>query len=256
LTTWNVVTLVVLTALVAGVLILLRRARQLERVLAASNQKLEQLQRQFESFVPGDVVERLTDERGTYMAHRRQATMLFADLRGFTELCDRLDPTVTITILNGYFQRMSKAIVAHNGHLTELVGDGLLALFGAHEPNPWQGRDSVIAALAMRAALESYNTQLRSQNLPELKFGIGIHSGEVVCGVMGAGELSKFSVTGDAINVASRVEGLTRKHGVDVLITEEIRGALDSRFRLRPMPLAYVKGKVDAIQTYYVEGGG
>jgi adenylate cyclase len=71
---------------------------------------------------------------------------------------------------------------------------------------------------------------------------------------MGAGELSKFSVTGDAINVASRVEGLTREHGVDLLITEEIRCTLDARFRLRPMPASYVKGKVDPIQTYYVEG--
>jgi class 3 adenylate cyclase len=230
-----------------------RRARQLERLLAESGRRLEQVQRQFERFVPADVVERLTDDRGIYAPQRRQVTMLFADLRGFTALADRLDPALTVTILNDYFRHVSAPIVRHHGHITDMAGDGLLALFGALEPNPWQARDSVLAALDMRAALARYNAELLAKALPELRFGIGIHMGEVVAGIIGAGELSKFSVTGDPINVASRVEGLTREHQVDLLITDEIRRALDERFRLRPMPPAYVKGKPEPIQTYYVE---
>ena len=231
-----------------------KRTRQLEQLLADTDRKLEQLQRQFERFVPSDVVERLTEGRGVYAPQRRQVTIMFADLRGFTALCDRLDPALTVTILNDYFQHMSEAIARHHGHITELFGDGLLALFGALEPNPWQGRDSVLAALDMRVELERCNARLRAQSLPELRFGIGIHCGEVVAGVMGPVELSKFSVTGDPINVASRVEGLTREHQVDLLITDEIRRTLDERFRLQPMPAAYVKGKPEAIQTWYVEG--
>lgn len=231
-----------------------RRTRQLEQLLSGTEQKLETLQRQFERFVPADVVERLTDGRGESAPERRQVTMLFADLRGFTALCDRLDPAVTVGILNGYFRRMSGVIARHHGHINELVGDGLLALFGALEPNPWQGRDSVLAALEMRAELARYNEELRAKSLPELRFGIGIHSGEVIAGVMGAGALNKYSVTGDPINVASRVEGLTTVHQVDLLITEEIRRTLDARFRLRPMPPARVKGKPDPIVTYLVEG--
>ena len=103
------------------------------------------------------------------------------------------------------------------------MGDGLLALFGALEANPWQARDAVLAALDMRAELARYNAILREQGLPELRFGIGIHGGEVVAGVIGTAGLSKFSVTGDPINVASRVEGLTSKMQVDLLITEDIR---------------------------------
>lgn len=251
---WTLAGLLALVLLGAGALRSRRRARQLEHLLADTDRKLEQLQRQFERFVPADVVERLTEGRGVYAPQRRQVTMPFADLRGFTALCDRLDPALTVTILNDSFQHMNEAIARHHGHINELVGDGLLALFGALEPNPWQGRDAVLAALDMRAGLDRYNAQLRARSLPELRFGIGIHSGEVVAGVMGAGELSKFSVTGDPINVASRVEGLTREHRVDLLITGEIRRALDERFRLTPMPAAYVKGKPEAIQTYYVEG--
>ncbi len=246
--------LLVAAALVAGALGAQRRARQMERLLADSEARLEQLQRQFERFVPADVVERLTDGHGDYAAQRRQATMLFADLRGFTALCDRLDPAVTVGILNNYFQRMNAVITRHHGHINELVGDGLLALFGALEPNPWQGRDSVLAALEMRDELANYNRELRAQSLPELRFGIGIHAGEVVAGVMGAGALNKFSVTGDPINVASRVEGLTTLHQVDLLITEEIRRTLDPRFRLRQMPAIRVKGKPEPIITWHVEG--
>ena len=242
-------------ALAAGVLAwtALRRARLFERLHGETKRKLEQLQREFERFAPPDLVERLTEGRGDVAPQRRQVTMLFADLQGFTSLCDRLDPALTVTLLNDYFRHMSEAIQRHHGHITELVGDGLLALFGAPETNPWQCRDAVLAALAMRAALAAYNAKLRERALPELRFGVGIHTGEVIVGVMGAGELNKFTVTGDPINVASRVEGLTREHGVDLLITEDVRKALDERFRLREMPPVNVKGKPEPIRTYHVE---
>jgi adenylate cyclase len=231
----------------------LARARRAERLHEETRRRLEQLQREFERFAPPDLVERLTEGRGGITPERRQVTMLFADLRGFTALCDRLDPALTVAILNDYFQRMSVAIGRHHGHITELVGDGLLALFGALETNPWQCRDAVLAALDMRAALAAYNAQLAAKSLPQLRFGIGIHSGEVIVGVMGAGELNKFTVTGDPINVASRVEGLTGGLGVDLLVTEEIRKALDAGFRLRPMEPVRVKGKPEPLQTYHVE---
>lgn len=246
-------TFALVVALGAGALVLRHRARQLQRLLAISQEKLELLQRQFEHFVPADVVEQLTGGQGIYAPRRRAVTMLFADLRGFTALCDRLDPAVTVDILNEYFRRMNAAITCHHGHINELVGDGLLALFGALEHNPWQGRDSVLAALDMRAELARYNEELRAKSLPELRFGIGIHSGEVVAGVMGAGALNKFTVTGDPINVASRVEGLTAVHKVDLLITEEVRSTLDDQIRLRRMPPIAVKGKPEPIVTYYVE---
>ncbi len=229
------------------------RARQAEQLHAETRRRLEQLQREFERFAPPDLVERLTEGRGDVAPQRRQVTMLFADLRGFTSLCDRLDPALTVAILNDYFRHMSGAIGQHHGHITELVGDGLLALFGAMETNPWQCRDAVLAALDMRKALVAYNEQLKAKSLQPLQFGIGIHSGEVIVGVMGAGELNKFTVTGDPVNVASRVEGLTRELGVDLLVTEEIRKTLDAGFRLRPMPPARVKGKREPIQTYHVE---
>lgn len=230
-----------------------KRSRQGEQLLAAADTKLEDLQRQFERFAPADVVERLTDGSGGFTPERRQVTMLFADLRGFTALCDQLDPAVTVTILNDYFRHMTHAITQHHGLVTEFVGDGLLALFGALEPNPWQARDAVLAALEMRAELARYNRDLRDKGLPQLRFGVGIHGGEVVAGVIGTAGLSKFSVTGDPINVASRIEGLASKFQVDLLISDDIRAALHDQFRLRAMPPTLVKGKTEPIQTWHVE---
>ena len=228
--------------------------RQLERLLEDTHAKLERLQLHFTRFAPDDVVERLSGAGGEVKASRRTVTVLFADLKGFTALCDRLDPERMVPILNGYFRVMTQAITEHHGRVTELTGDGLLALFGALEPNPWQAQDAVLGALAMREALVRYNETLRVGALPELEFGIGIHRGDVLAGVIGNEELSKFGVVGDAINVASRVEQLTREFNVDVLITEEVRSELDARFRLRAMPALAVKGKVEPIRTYLVEG--
>jgi adenylate cyclase len=111
-----------------------------------------------------------------------------------------------------------------------------------------------MGALAMRKALAEYNEELRPKSFPELSFGIGIHQGEVLAGVMGNFELSKFGVVGDTINVAARVEALTRVHDVDLLITEEVRNQLDDRFSLKEMPAVPIKGKKEPIVTYMVEG--
>ena len=231
-----------------------RRIRQLERLVEDTHARLERLQLHFARFAPDDVVEQLTDAGGELKPTRRTVTVLFADLKGFTALSDRMDPEQMVPILNGYFQAMSVAIAAHHGRVTELIGDGMLALFGALEPNPWQAQDAVLGALAMREALARYNETLRARSMPELQVGIGIHRGEVLAGVMGYQELSKFGVVGDTINVASRVEQLTRELSVDLLITEEVRRELDGRFRLRAMPPQSVKGKAEPIVTYLVEG--
>lgn len=251
---WALIATVLLpVTAVAGYAWTLRaQRRQLERLLDAADAKLERLQRQFECFVPSDLVERLTDVGDEIKPARRYVTILFADLRGFTAMSDRLDPAVTVAVLNGYFGHMIEAITQHHGHVTELMGDGLLALFGALQPNPWQARDAVKAALAMRSALARYNQTLVARQLPELRFGIGIHGGEVIAGIIGTGALSKFGVTGDPINVASRVEGLTGAMQVDLLITEAIRDKLGDDFDLSPMPATRVKGKAEPIRTWTV----
>jgi adenylate cyclase len=186
-------------------------------------------------------------------SEKKDVTVLFADLKEFTPLAERLDPEVLVRLLNDYFERMTRAIDAHRGHVAKFIGDGLLALFGAIEPNPWQTRDAVQAALAMRAALAQLNAELAGDGLPPLAFGIGIHRGTVVAGVIGSAALVEYGVIGSPVNVAARVERLTRVHGVDILITDAVRAALDARFEVRPMRPVDVKGVAAPVPTFAVE---
>ena len=246
-------------ALVVAVLaVALVRARQtrsgLVRRLEVSRRQLEDLQAQFARFVPAQVVEHMIDSGVATRSEKKEVTMLFADLRGFTAMSEGLDPAVLVEILNGYFAEVCRAIAEHRGHVSKFIGDGLLALFGAIEPNPWQSADAVRAALAMRAALGDYNGRLRAQGRPELRVGIGIHRGTVVAGIIGSDELVEYTVIGANVNLASRVESLTREHGVDILVTEEVRRTLGPSFRLRPLAPRPVKGVAEPVATFAVEG--
>jgi len=232
------------------------RARLLERRLAHESRELEALQQAFARFAPSEVVEAIIAQGISTRSETKDITVLFADLKGFTPLAEQLDPEQLVTLLNGWFAAMGEVIASHRGHLAKFIGDGLLALFGALEPNPWQTNDAVHAALAMRAALATYNERLRSQGLPVLAAGIGIHRGPVVAGVVGNAALMEYGVIGRTVNVASRVEGLTRVHGTDVLVTDAVRAHLDGRFRLRELPAAEVKGLPDPLVTFAVESFG
>jgi len=251
---WLVVLIVIIPVVIAGLIIHRQRRRvdQLEQLLAHSHDKLESLQRNFGRFTPEEVIEHLTDPEGSYAPNMREVTVLFADLQEFTQMCSHLEPAQIISILNGYFRAMNAVISKHHGQVTEILGDGLLALFGALRNNPWQTKDAVLAALEMREALTRYNKELLARDLPQLKFGIGIHQGEVLAAVMGDFELSKFGVVGDTINVAARIEGLTRMHNVDILISHDVASTLDDRFVLNEMPPVPIKGKNKDIVTFQV----
>jgi class 3 adenylate cyclase len=178
--------------------------------------------------------------------------VMFTDIRGFTNLSEKLDPAVVIEMLNGYFSRMSEVIRSHHGHVTRVMGDGIMSVFGALVPNPWHALDAVEAAIGMREALRQYNDKIRARGFPELSFGIGIHCGSVVAGLVGSDELLEFTVMGDVVNVASRVEGLTRQFDADILVTKEVRSQLSEKFRMREMPPVRIRGKTDPILTWAV----
>ena len=179
-------------------------------------------------------------------------TALFSDLVGYTAMSERLEPAVLARILNGYFQRMSDAIHEHRGHVSTFMGDGILAYFGALQPNPWQCDDAVRAALAMRAAIRDYNKELTDEGLPPLALGIGIHRGPGLAGLIGSRERMEYGFVGRTVNLAARVQTLTRVHQVDVLVTEAVREQLDPRFVLVPMPAETVKGIDEPVVTFAV----
>lgn len=251
--------LAVVLGAIAGVLgFQLYRTRRTAAALTSrvdtSSRELESLQAAFSRFAPPEVVEDIIAHGVSSRSEKKEVTVLFADLKAFTPLAERLDPVVLVRILNGHLERMSTAIRQHQGHVAKFIGDGILALFGALEANPWQTNDAAHAALAMRAVLAEYNATLAADRLPTLAVGIGIHRGTVVAGVMGSAELMEYGVIGNTVNVAARVEAMTRHHDVDILVSEAARAALDKRFRLRELPAAEAKGVSVPLTTYALEG--
>jgi adenylate cyclase len=240
-------------ALAAAVLRLRGERRILGRRLEQSARELDRLQRSFSRFAPAELVERIATEGLQAGGERREVTVLFADLRDFTQLSERLDPAAVLDMLNGYFLAMTAAIQSHHGHVTRLMGDGIMSVFGALERNPWHVQDAVEAALAMRESLARYNQSLRQRGLPELAFGVGIHCGPVIAGLVGSQSMQEFTVLGDVVNVASRVEALTRRLGGDILVTDDVRSVLGDRFLMTAMPPADIKGKSRPVLTWAVQ---
>jgi adenylate cyclase len=248
-----------LALLVVGLAYLLwrgsREMGRLRRALEAKSVDLEHLQTSFARFAPQEVIERVITRGVSTHGERKEVTALFADLVGFTTLSESVEPGVLVRILNGYFERMSRAITEHQGHVSTFIGDGILAFFGALQPNPWQGNDAVhAAALAMRRELAAYSRELRKEGLPELSIGVGIHRGAGVAGLVGSRDLMQFAFVGRIVNVAARVQDLTRQYHVDILLTRAVQETLDPRFKLRELPPTPIRGIVEPVLIFAAEG--
>jgi class 3 adenylate cyclase len=236
-----------------------RRNASLKAQLEAAAADLQHLQEACSRLAPAGVLQHLIADgvkAGIEPApERKVVTVLFADLVDYTAMSERLEPAVLARVLNGYFQRMSDAIHEHRGHVSHFLGDGIVAYFGALQPNPWQCNDAVRAALAMRTAMREYNVELAREGLPSLAVGIAIDRGSGLVGLVGSRERMEYDFVGRTVNLAARVQTLTRTHQVDILVTEALRAELDTRFVLTPMPPELVKGIAEPVVTYAVREG-
>ena len=229
-----------------------RRAGSLQARLTATTAELERVQQSCALLAPAGVVQRALSEGLDEMAERKIVTVMFTDLVGYTAMSEQLDPHALARILNGYFQRVSDAVTEHRGRIGTYLGDGILSYFGALEPNPWQCNDAVGAALALRAAIAAYDADLQKEGLPAVAVGVGIHRGPGLAGLIGSRERREYTVIGRTVNLAARVQALTRTHSADILITEAVREQLDPRFRLEAKPATPVKGIAEPVVTYAV----
>ncbi len=233
-----------------------RLSRRREALRAARDRaslELQSLQQAFNQFAPRRVVDEVISKGVPASGESREVTVLFSDIVGFTAMSEMLDPETLVSVLNGYFRATSIAVTDHGGHLAKFLGDGFMAIFGAPEHNVWHTLDAAFAALAIREAIREYNEKLGSRGLPPLDVRVGLHKGDVVAGIVGSEDTLEYTVIGDVVNTAARIENLTRIHGVDILISTEVRSALDSRFTVKELPPEYVKGKSEPLVTYAVE---
>ena len=168
--------------------------------------------------------------------------VLFSDVRDFTTLSEKMPPEVVTTVLQRYFDRMVHAVHRFDGTVDKFIGDGMMVLFGAPRKSADPCGDAVQCALAMMSELDALNAEFAREGLPTLVIGIGINYGTVTVGNIGSSERHNYSAIGDAVNVAARVEGLTKELGRKIVITEAVVSRIGDRFHFDPLGHHNVKG--------------
>jgi adenylate cyclase len=187
---------------------------------------------------------------------RRVISVLFTDIRGFTTMSEDLDPEALVKLLHDFLNPMSNIIIDQGGTIDKYMGDAIMALFGAPLEQPDHARQACRAALRMEDTLEELNRQWTKQGRPPLRIGVGVNSGPVAVGNMGSDRLFDYTAIGDNVNLASRLEGLTKYYGTNVLISQATAEALENGFILRDVDRVRVKGKAQASGIFEVMGEG
>jgi adenylate cyclase len=183
---------------------------------------------------------------------RRTMSVLFSDVRGFTALSEKGEPEALVKQLNEYFSRMVDVVFEHRGTLDKFVGDMVMALFGAPLDDEEHADHAVQTALAMVRALVELNVKWEAEGRPPLGIGIGVNSGEMIAGNIGAETVRSYTVIGDSVNLGARLESLNKDYRTQIIISEFTARRLKGRYNLRPLGQVVVKGKSVPVEIFEV----
>ena len=184
---------------------------------------------------------------------RQRVTVMFSDIRGFTTLSEKLPPEEVVTFLNAYFSRMVGAVFAFDGMLDKYIGDGLMAVFGAPIVHQDHALRAVRAAFRMRTELVALNEELKARGQAPVAIGIGLHTGDCVVGNIGTEQRMDYTAIGDTVNTSSRIEGLTKEHGADILVSAETYAEVRAFVLARRIPDVRVRGRSAPVELYALE---
>ena len=180
---------------------------------------------------------------------KAELTVLFSDIRGFTTISEGLGPDELTRLMNEYLTAMTDVVRKNRGTLDKYIGDAIMAFWGAPVSDTQHARQAVVTALQMQAALPAVNKVFASKGWPEVKIGVGVNTGEMTVGDMGSSVRKAYTVMGDAVNLGSRLEGITKQYGVGILVGETTRKAIKD-IVFREVDRVQVKGKEEPVAIY------
>jgi class 3 adenylate cyclase len=230
---YHVLMLIAVVVAIGALFVELDRRRGLERFLSAEV---------VERVVSGDLL-RLRGER-------RRVTVMFADLRGSTEMAETLDPETLVRTINETLGAFATCVFAHGGMLDKFLGDGLMAIFGVVPGHGAGAQAAADSALAMRHQVSQINERRKANGAPAIGFGVGIHTGEVVLGAIGIPQRSEFTAVGDTVNTAARLQEVSKQHGVDIVLSGQTVEEMDGGgLSLRDLGAVTLRGKSQPVQV-------
>ena len=224
--------------------------------MSASLAEKASIRQALDKSVSRDVADHLLQQGVQLGGESREATILFADIRGFTTLAEQLTEIQLLELLNEYFARINTCIEKHHGTIDKFIGDAVMAIFGAPLDDDQHALHATQSAMDMCRAVEKYNQEVSTRYGCEINIGIGINSGRVVSGLVGSQDRLNYTVLGDQVNIASRMENLTRYYGSGIIITEQTRDVLIEQaagelpYLFRYLDRVQVKGKTVGVNLY------
>jgi class 3 adenylate cyclase/HAMP domain-containing protein len=205
----------------------------------------------FQLYVPKDVIEQVfINPEKMLVGNNRNVSILFSDIRSFTTISERMAPDELVNSLNRYFSIMVDIIMARNGVVDKYIGDAIMAMFGAPVSYENDALSSVTAGLEMIGALEEFNRTQAKLGEPEFRIGVGINYGIVTVGNIGCEKKMNYTVIGDTVNLASRLEGLTKLYREPILFAESVYEAVSAVIPCRMVDRVAVKGKTQGVPIY------
>jgi len=219
-------------------------------------QEKKYLKRSFQYYLAPAVVKEIIKDPASLKlgGQKKDVTIMFADLRNFTSLSEKLAPEVLVSLLNEYFTAMAEIILAEGGVLDKFIGDAIMAFWGAPQETKDHSQRACRVALAMVKKLAELDKTWVSSGKPPLEVGIGINTGQVVVGNMGSEKRFDYTVIGDHVNLASRLEGLNKSYGTKIIISEFTKARVENEFILRPLDEVKVKGKEIPVEIFELIG--
>lgn len=217
-----------------------------------TEKRAKEIRRVFARYVSPSIVDVMLKNPDAVQlgGERRELTVMFADIRGFTSLSETMPPEQTVALLGEFLTPMTRVIQEHGGTLDKYMGDGIMAFFGAPVAFPDHAQRAARAALAMQHELAALNNLWRQRGLPALRIGIGLNSGLMAVGNMGSSMIFDYTVIGDHVNLGARLEGLTKLYGVDIIASEGTVASLGEPFAVRELDLVRVKGRKEPVRIF------
>jgi adenylate cyclase len=209
----------------------------------------------FGRYVSRDVYSQLmaNPEQAELGGKRREMTVLFSDIRGFTTVTERGNPEELVSQLNEYFSRMVEIVFRNKGTVDKFVGDMVMALFSAPLDDERHADHAVVAAMEMVKELGELNRAWLAKGMTQLDLGIGVNSGDMIAGNIGSASIMSYTVIGDNVNLGARLESLNKDYKTRIIISEATRTRLTGDYTTRPLGQVVVKGKSKAVQIFEVE---
>jgi len=214
------------------------------------------LRRLFSEFVSDKVVEEILNSKHIALkGERREAAVLFTDIRGFTGITAAVSPEDLINLMNEYFDRVSRIIMDNKGIVDKYIGDAVMGVFGVPKAFGNTAENAAKAAVEILGAVREISEKYRKVLNREFKVGIGIAYGEVIAGVVGSSQHREYTVLGEIVNIAARIEGLTKKTDADIIVNEELYRLLKDSFKMELILEKHIKGYKDKFNFYKIKIG-